>query len=182
MAGIVEKTYSDALFQAVSEAGETQLVTVKDELCAVSEILHGCPDFIKLVNTPTIPLEEKLSVAAEAFSGKVSELTYNFLRLLIENGRLSYFAKIEKGYRKLFNEHFDNAEIVVTSSAELTEEQLGKISAKMHEILNKNIIMTAKVDKALIGGVVVDYGDRRFDGSVKTRLETLKQSLSELIG
>ncbi len=182
MAGIVEKTYSEALFSAALEKDEKLVAQINSELEAVEKVLDGCPDFIKLSNTPTIPMGEKFDIVKDAFGGRVSDYTYNYILLLVEKGRLSYFKKIRKCYRDMYNEYFNNAEILVTSSVELSAEQLGKIEDKMREILGKNIIMTTKVDKSLIGGVVVDYGDRRFDGSVKTRLESLRQNLSELIG
>ena len=182
MAGIVEKTYSEALFSAALEKDEKLVAQINDELDAVDAVLKDCPDFVKLSNTPTIPIGQKFGIVKEAFGGRVSDYTYNYILLLVEKGRLSYFSKIRKCYHDMYNEHFNNAEIVVTSSAELTPDQLSKIKDKMHEILGKNIIMSTKVDKSLIGGVVVDYGDRRFDGSVKTRLESLRQNLSELIG
>ena len=180
MAGIVEKTYAEAVFGLGKE--QNCLETLCTEIFETAKIFGENPDFIKLSNTPTIPMREKFDIVKDAFGGRVSDYTYNYILLLVEKGRLSYFKKIRKCYRDMYNEYFNNAEILVTSSVELSAEQLGKIEDKMREILGKNIIMTTKVDKSLIGGVVVDYGDRRFDGSVKTRLESLRQNLSELIG
>lgn len=52
----------------------------------------------------------------------------------------------------------------------------------MTAIIGKNVVMSEKLDKSIMGGIVVDYGDTRMDGSVKTRLEGLKESFSQLIG
>ena len=57
-----------------------------------------------------------------------------------------------------------------------------KIIRKMSDIVGKKIKMSEKIDKALMGGIIIDYGDTRMDGSVNTRLENPKGSLSQLIG
>lgn len=182
MTGIVEKNYSDALFQVVAEDDEKKLSEVRDELVAVAKIFENCPDFIKLANTPTISLEEKQDILKEAFGGKVSECVFNFLMLLTEAGRLNYFGKIKKAFCAQYDEHFNIAEITVTSALPLNDEQRKKITVKMSELLGKTIVLNEKPDAELVGGIVVDYGDRRFDGSVKSKLEALKLSLGEMIG
>ncbi len=74
------------------------------------------------------------------------------------------------------------AEITVTTAFPLTPAQKEQVKEKMSEIIGKNIVMSEKLDKSIMGGIVVDYGDTRMDGSVKTRLEGLKESFSQLIG
>ena len=80
------------------------------------------------------------------------------------------------------NEKLGIAEITVTSPYPLSEEQREKIVKKMSDIIGKKIKMSEKTDRALMGGIVIDYGDTRMDGSVKTRLENLKGTLNQLIG
>lgn len=182
MTGIVEKNYSEALFLAISEDCPDKLEAAMSELEAVGGIIAAEPGFAKLCDAPTVSAAEKLSVIEEAFGGSVSPYVYNFLRLLAENGRMGLFEKIAKRFRTLYNAYFNIADITVTSAFSLTEKQAEDIKSRMAEITGKKIIMTEKTDKALVGGVVIDYGDQRFDGSVKTRLEALKQSFSQLIG
>jgi F-type H+-transporting ATPase subunit delta len=139
------------------------------------------PDFAKLMGTPTISEQEKLSLVEDVFSGKTSGNVYNFLRLLTVNERMGSFPQITRAFKTMYNNRFDIAEITVTSSLPLTDELRGKISAKMEKITGKLVSVTEKVDKSIIGGVMIDYGNTRYDGSVKTRLAELKKEISGII-
>ena len=91
------------------------------------------------------------------------------------------FPGIEKTFRSLYNDKFKLAEITVTTSAPLSDSLRAKIAEKMSEVIGKKVTLREKVDERLIGGVVIDYESRRYDGSVKSRLDALKGELSSVI-
>jgi len=179
----VEKTYADALFMLLEEenADQSAFGTVLEQLGVVNQTIADVPDFIKLLNTPTISEGEKLELVKAAFSEKATSHVYDFLRLLTVKKRMAYFSRIYKSFRELYNDKFDIADIVVTSSMPLTAELREKITAKMAQITGKTVSITEKVDKSVIGGIMVDYGNTRLDGTVKTRLEQLKKDMSNII-
>ena len=181
MTGIVERNYSEALFAALIEEGQ-DLSAAKDQLIGVRKIVAECDGFDKLMDSPTVAAEEKLAVVKEAFDGKVSRHVLNFLCIVTEGKRWSSFPRICDSFGVLCNEHLGIAEITVTTAFPLTEEQRAAIKSKMAQVTGKKIEMSEKTDKTIVGGIVVDYGDTRLDGSVKTRLEGLKESFSRLIG
>lgn len=181
MTGTVEKNYSLALFDAINEEKE-DLASARAELDSVKTVVGETEGFVKLMNTPTVSNEEKLSVIEEAFKGKLSRCVYNFLCVVTEGKRWDRFEKICSAFSALCNEKLGIAEITVTTAFPLTDRQREQVRGKMSEIIGKNIIMSEKLDRSIMGGIVVDYGDTRMDGSVKTRLEGLKESLSQLIG
>jgi F-type H+-transporting ATPase subunit delta len=179
----VEKTYADAMFTLLESenADRTVFDTVLGQLTAVSESISQIPDFLKLMNTPTVSDEEKLSVVDSVFTGRTTPYVHNFLRILVVKKRTSNLDGIVKEFRERYNEHFGLADITVTSAAPLNETALNKITAKMQSVTGKTVSLTAKVDKSLIGGVVVDYGNTRLDGSVKTRLNQLGKDIASTI-
>lgn len=181
MTGSVEKNYSQALFDAVKEEKE-DLSEARKELNSVKEIVTESEGFVKLMDSPTVSAEEKLGVIKEAFGGKLSRCVYNFLCVVTEGRRWNSFNGICKAFSELCNEELGIAEITITTAFPLTAEQREKVKKKMAEIIGKNIEMSEKTDKSLVGGIVVDYGDTRMDGSIKTRLEGLRDSFSRLIG
>lgn len=181
MTGSVEKNYSQALFDAVKEEKE-DLSEARKELNSVKEIVTESEGFVKLMDSPTVSAEEKLGVIKEAFGGKLSRCVYNFLCVVTEGRRWNSFNGICKAFSELCNEELGIAEITITTAFPLTAEQREKVKKKMAEIIGKNIEMSEKTDKSLVGGIVVDYGDTRIDGSIKTRLEGLRDSFSRLIG
>ena len=170
----VDKTYGDALFSLVTEEDEKALPDILGQLKGVSEVL-------KLLRTPTIPIEEKTALVKEVFDGKVHKFVVNFLCILTENDRLPDFERILAYFTGLYNEKLGIADVTVTSAMPLSDTAAEKIRAKMAEITGKTVNMTLKTDDKLIGGVVISYGNTTIDGSVKARLEQLKADIAGTI-
>lgn len=177
-----EKVYAEAFFELCRDEASDKLGDILGELSALDGLLSDNPDFIKLLGTPTVPVGEKLDMVKEIITaGGISELTGNLLCVLAERGRMGCFSGIVKNFRASYNEYFKIAEITVTSSAPLSEQVRERIIAKMSEVTGKTVSVKEKVDPALIGGVVIDYGSTRYDGSVRTRLTELKKELGGVI-
>ena len=177
-----EKVYAQAFFELCAESGDDYIKSTLTELCELQRIFEENPEFIKLMGTPTIPLDEKVETVKDIVkSGSVSEFTGNLLCVLAEKGRMDCFAGIVKSFRELYNERFKLAEITVTAAKPLTDALKEQIAAKMSQIIGKTVTIREKVDESIIGGVVIDYGSRRFDGSVKARLDALKSELGSVI-
>lgn len=127
-------------------------------------------------------MDEKLGMMRDIISrGEISEITGNLLCVLTERGRMNCFGGILRNFRASYNEYFKIAEITVTSSAPLPEAVVEKIRAKMSEVTGKTVSVKEKVDPALIGGVVIDYGSTRWDGSIRSRLAGLRKELGGVI-
>lgn len=177
-----EKVYGEAFFSLCSEEAPDRLSDTLGELSALSGIFSENPEFIKLMGTPTVSVEEKLSLCSDIIKkGNISELTGNLICLLVEKNRMGCFPGIEKTFRSLYNDKFKLAEITVTTSAPLSDNLRAKITEKMSEVIGKKVTLREKVDERLIGGVVIDYESRRYDGSVKSRLDALRGELSSVI-
>ncbi len=177
-----EKVYSEAFFQLCLEECHDKLKDIFEELTALNGIINENPELAKLMGVPTVSTEEKIALTKEIVSsGNVSEYTGNLLCLLTEKGRFGCFNGIVKHFREMYNEHFRIAEIIVTTSEPLTDAMRAKITAKMAEITGKTVSITEKLDPAIIGGIVIDHGSTRYDGSVKARLNALKNDLSSII-
>ena len=173
-----EKVYAGAFFELCTEEAPDRL----GELDALNAIFDGDPEFVKLLGTPTITMDEKLGMMRDIISrGEISEITGNLLCVLTERGRMNCFGGILRHFRASYNEYFKIAEITVTSSAPLPEAVVEKIRAKMSEVTGKTVSVKEKVDPALIGGVVIDYGSTRWDGSIRSRLAGLRKELGGVI-
>lgn len=176
------KVYSDAFFSLCCEEDEGGLKDKLSELTELNKIFSENPEFIKLMATPTVSLEEKLSIIAELTkSGGISFLTGNLLCVLTEKGRMSCFGGITKRFRELYNDKMKLAEITVTASAPLSEKVKNDIAQKMSKVIGKTVTINERLDKTIIGGIIIDYGSRRYDGSVKAKLNELSKELGSII-
>ncbi|MBP3856987.1 MAG: ATP synthase F1 subunit delta [Ruminiclostridium sp.] len=181
MAGLVEKTYGDALFELILEETPGKLSDAKAELTAVNSIISDIPELIKLSKTPTVEKEEKLGLIESAFKGKLSDYIYNFLMVITEAGRLEYFGKITEYFGQRCNEHLGIAEITVVTCEPLTAKAKAELTAKMGKLLGKTIEMKEELDPSIIGGIVVKNGNTTLDGSVRARLNALRTDIGSVV-
>ncbi|MCL2077204.1 MAG: ATP synthase F1 subunit delta [Oscillospiraceae bacterium] len=180
----VENIYSSALFELFEEKHQNDksgFEVALSELKVVNDALVDAPELVKLSLVPTVSRGDKLDVVKKVFDGKVSPYTMNFLCVLTEKGRLGRFSGIYRDFRRKYHDKFGITPVTVTSAFALSAEQRDKIISKMAQITGNQIELSEKTDKNLIGGVVVDYGGTRIDGSVKNRLESLKREIAETI-
>ena len=126
----VDKTYGDALFSLVTEEDEKALPDILGQLKGVSEVFAAEPDFIKLLRTPTIPIEEKTALVKEVFDGKVHKFVVNFLCILTENDRLPDFERILAYFTGLYNEKLGIADVTVTSAMPLSDTAAIRLSTE----------------------------------------------------
>ncbi|MDE7399972.1 MAG: ATP synthase F1 subunit delta [Oscillospiraceae bacterium] len=177
-----EKVYAQAFFELCAEIGDEYLKSTLPELSELNRIFDENPGFVKLMGTPTVPLNEKISMIKDIIKeGNVSEYTGNLLCVLAERSRINCFAGVVKSFRELYNERFKLAEITVTAANPLSDKLKEQITQKMSQIIGKTVTIREKVDETIIGGIIIDYGSRRYDGSVKARLNNLAKELGSVI-
>ncbi len=181
MAGLVEKTYGDALFELIIEEDPSKLSAAKAELSQVASVISDVPELIKLSKTPTIEKQEKLGLIESTFKDRLSGYVYNFLMVLTDAGRLDYFDKISGYFSERCNEYLGIAEITVVTCQPLTAKAKAELSAKMEKVLGKKIVMKEEIDTSIIGGIVVKNGNTTLDGSVRARLNALRSEIGSVI-
>jgi F-type H+-transporting ATPase subunit delta len=178
MAGTVADVYAESLFELAEEAGV--LTETAKELTEISIVLSGFPELKKLLTLPTVTAAEKQQIIHSIFGGRVSETTENFLMVLALKRRVSYFEKITAEYSKRYHRANGLVDADVKTSVELTDAQKQALEKRLSEKYNKKIKLHCTVDPALMGGMVVNVGGRTFDGSVKNKLDEIKQLVNKV--
>ena len=110
------------------------------------------------------------------FAGS-SEHGTNFLKLLLEYGRVGVLPEIADRFDALKAEVENTVDVTVTSAAALSAEQVNEIESALKARLGRNVSLSTEVDEDLIGGAVIRAGDVVIDGSVRARLEGLANAL-----
>jgi F-type H+-transporting ATPase subunit delta len=176
--------YAKALLGAAEKAGQTDRVL--DELDSlVADVLDKQPDFDEALRTPRIAPEEKLLLLDRVFSGRVSPLLLNFLKVAAQHERLDTLRAIQRAARKLYNEMRSRVEVLVESAAPISTQLRTKISTRLRELLGREVVLTSNVNPDLLGGLVVRVGDTVYDGSLAGKLKmmeavTLEQATQRL--
>ncbi len=104
--------------------------------------------------------------------------TRNFLRVLADHRRLDQLVGITDQYQRLVDQRLGQVRATVTSAIALSEEQLRELVAVFGRITDKKVLPQMHVDPALLGGVVVDIEGKIYDGSLRTQLQGLAESIA----
>jgi F-type H+-transporting ATPase subunit delta len=172
------KVYAEALLAA---AGRQNAVDATgDELTGfVSEVLDPAPDIESFLGSPVIGKKAKTAALENALPGRVSEILRGLFTVLTRNGRLDLLRGVASAYRQLLDARAGRIPVKITSSVELSEAQKTALTGTLTEILKQQPVLNIRVDKDLLGGLVVQVGDRVIDTSIRTRLQTLRTRLLE---
>jgi F-type H+-transporting ATPase subunit delta len=167
--------YSKAFFLVAKEMGK--LDEFGKELKLLVKELDETPVLKKYFSSPIIPTDAKKEMAAKCFDGEISVPTMNFFRILIDKQREPLIEEIAREYEDFANK--DEGIIVadVTTARGLKGDQGDKLSAKIRELTGKKVKIRPHLNPEMIGGVVLQIGDRRIDGSLTTQLEELRNEL-----
>jgi len=104
-----------------------------------------------------------------------------FLKIIIDKDRVSAIETVEKSYKVLLNEKNNIIEGIAITAVAMSQEEIKQLEAKLSSKYNKNVTLENKVDKSILGGVLVRLGNEEIDGTVKTRLAKMKYQLSQVI-
>lgn len=137
-------------------------------------------DFFLLLKSPIVNTEKKVVILKEIFEGKITPLTMSFITLMTKKGREMYLPEISDEFIKLYNLRKSISKVVITTAETMSETELSAIKAKLaaSAATLDNLEIETKVDPSLIGGFVIEIGDKLYDASVLHKLDELKKQFS----
>lgn len=170
-------TYAEALFEAARERDE--LEEVLSDLQEFVTALRETEELRLFFYGGQIPERQKRS-ALDGLTEGMSTSTTNFLKVLVDNGREEILEEVLARYEQLVKEHLGRIEVDVTTAVELSEEQRDRLKERLAGVLEgREVILETNVDPGLIGGAVFRFGGRLMDGSIRGRLESLREGMLE---
>lgn len=168
--------YAVALFDLAKDKGA--LDSIASDLEAIQSMLDESAELRDVVRNPLLARDVQVNaVAAVIEKAGASELVLNFVRTVGANRRLSALSQIIRDYQVLLAAHRGEVAAQVTSAVDLDTAEVDALREALSKKLGQDVALEARVDPALIGGVVVRLGSRMYDGSVKTKLQSLKLAM-----
>ncbi len=172
----IARRYSAALADVVLETGETE--TIKTELANWGELFNQSTDLQTVFSNPAIPYANKEKVLDGLIAKtKPSKTTANFLKVLLQNGRLADLADINERFASVLEERSGRITAEITSARELPASERAEFERNLERLTGKKVSIAYAINKDIIGGVVTRIGSTVYDGSVKTKLENLREQL-----
>lgn len=172
----VARRYSAALADAAIAGGTAD--TVKNELGQWSEMFSASPELTAVFRNPAISQADKTKIV-ESIIGKTSpsKATANFVRVLAQNGRMSELGEINTKFNAVLDERSGLAAAHILSARELPDSEKAEFVSQLEKMTGKRVSVTFEVDPDLIGGAITRIGSTVFDGSVRSKLENLREQL-----
>ena len=175
-ASIVARTYAEALFE-LGERHEAQS-TFAAGMEELARALDSEPRIVRFLDAPRVDAAAKRAVVAEALGGRVPELLLRFLLVVIEKRRAGLLREIAREYQLILDEAMGRVHVQITLAREPDERLEREIATELSKMLGRKVIPHVLVDPDILGGIIIRYGDRRMDGSLRRRVGSLRRRLT----
>lgn len=167
--------YATSLFEIAKE--ENAIERYEADLHLVKDVLTKDKDVLSFFMHFNVSKEAKKETLEKAFKDSLSRNVLNFNKLLIDKNRYQSILDVVDAYHELYNEHEGIKEGIVYSYLPLSNEEVSKIQEAVSKKLNLKILLKNEIDESLLGGVKVVVENHVMDGSIKNRMDLLKQEL-----
>ena len=171
------KEYGKALYELSEEDGQQS--DYLGEIRFLRVLFHENPGFLRLLRAPNIPKTERMEAVDRVFGGRIEPCLCSFMKLMIKRGHAARIPACFDEYERLWYRKSGIAVAEVTSAVPLTSEQKNRLLARLESETGQSVEMRCTVDPALLGGLTVMIDGRLIEGSIRGKLASLREHLSE---
>lgn len=175
----IGNVYGEALYSLACEENLSE--TVFQELTVLEQSFAQDPDFLRLLDVPNLPKEERCKILDDCFRGKLHIYLLNFLKILAEKSYARYFGECCAAYRIRYNEDHGILPVTAVTAAPLSPSQHQALSEKLAAVTGKTVQLQNRVDEKVLGGIRLDYSGIRLDDTLAHRLEGIRAKLKETV-
>jgi len=171
----VARPYTKAAFEYARDKGSLDQWS---QLLSLAALAASDSLMTPVLSNPALSAEQKSDLILSVLDAQADEAGKNFVRLLAENGRLSLLPEISVQFEHLKANLEKKVDVDLTTAFPLEDAQQEKLAKALSSKLGREVKLTSKVDKSIIGGVVVRSNDLVIDGSVRARLAKLAEAMN----
>ena len=167
------RRYAQALFQLAVQQDRAEQWA--EELGYLAQVMQDA-EFNAFLRHAEVPLERKISAIATVLP-EIDPLVRNLGALLVTRGAVDTVGDVAVGYNRLLDERLGRQPVTVTSAVALETAELERISQFVGNLIQQEVVVTTRVDASILGGIIIQIGDRLLDGSTRSKLEGLRKTL-----
>ncbi len=173
---LLAKRYAKALFAVGQEAGTMdEFATTLNEFAA---LVGDNPELADALSNPLYPADAREAVMAEIVKAAgIEGMMSNFLNLVAQKRRADTLGDIAETFQIMVDEANNTCQGVVVSATEMDAALEAEVQQTLEKITGKRVAISTQVDESIIGGIIAKVGDLVLDGSIKTQLDELKESI-----
>ena len=174
--GLIAERYASALYELADSA--KALDQIAADLRSMKVMMAASADLVRLIRSPVLGrADQSRAVTALAEKAGVHDLTRRFLGTVAANRRLFTLSSVIEGFLAELARRRGEATADVTSAVSLTPAQTAALEEALRSAVGSKVTVDLKVDKSLIGGLVVRVGSRMIDTSLATKLRRLRLAM-----
>lgn len=176
MSKVIAARYARALADVAGPKGDFR--AVERELADFAAAYRESAELREILETPAVPLESKMKVL-EAILVRLgaSQITSNFLHVLVSNFRVSLLGEILEAFSRIVNDRLGVVEVNVYSATGLSEDVRRGLREKFEQLTRKRVEMDFHLDEKLLGGILAQLRSTVYDGSVRGHLDRIREKL-----
>ncbi len=173
---LVARRYAQALYDSARQTRELDAVDGDIEL--IQSSLEASRELVMFFESPIVSRERKARVVESLFAGRLAQTTMRFMDLLIQKRRENIFPQMVTAYRALRDRQLGIVGVTVKAARQTGAETRSSIQSALEAWTGSKIKLDVQHDESLIGGLVVRIGDTVYDGSVRNKLEHLREQFA----
>ena len=175
---LISDRYASALYDLAAEKKIVDLVL--EDLTFLQKCIQENKDLKLLAKSPLITSSDKLNIFEKILSKRKAEnLTNTFLKVISRNKRFAKLSSIISQFMNINSQKRGDVLADVTSADELSDNQKNGIKEKLKQTLGEKLFLNFKVDRKIIGGLIVKVGSKMVDSSLATKINKLKIAMRE---
>ena len=171
------REYATAIFEIALE--EDIRNEIYDSLALVKRVFRRDRDYIDFLMSPAIRSSERTEALKQSFGGQINDHVLGMLTVMTLKGHVRYIFDAIEAFRVLYRESTAKSDAYVTSAVELTDEEKEKLKSALTKRSGHKVYMRYKVDPKLMGGLIVEMDNYRYDGSLRHKLKEIKEVMEQ---
>ncbi|MBK9449214.1 MAG: ATP synthase F1 subunit delta [Bacteroidetes bacterium] len=164
--------YANSILVLAQERGQVE--RVREDFQLIQKVCRSNPDFVNMLESPLIKSDKKQHILDAIFGKSFCDITQTLIEIIVRKRREGYLDDIADRYLFQYDKLNNITRGILRSAAPLTADQIAKIKQLVEKEFKTSFEIVHEIDPSLLGGFVLNIGDRQFDASISTRLRALK--------
>ena len=168
----VSHEYAEALFMLAAE--DSSFGEYQEALDLINNVFHDNPNYIDFLTSYTIPMSERIEALDKAFSNAIPKNVMSFVKILCRRQHIDIFCDCVSEFKALLDTMNKVSKARVTSAVDLKADEKDALRAKLEKVKGHTVIIDYTVDKAILGGLIVEIDGKVMDSSLRKHLKDVK--------
>ncbi|MCC6384352.1 MAG: ATP synthase F1 subunit delta [Bacteroidia bacterium] len=173
----LSRRYAKSLLDLAAERNETELAY--NDLSLIYATIKSSRDLALFFKNPIIHTDKKITVIEKLFGANVSALTLSFLKIITSKKRESHIEGISRSFIHMYREMKGITTALILTPVKLDDSVKAELLTYLKSETNRKVELSEQIDRSLIGGFILRWGDKQVDASVSRKLRLLKMDFSQ---